>query len=64
MTDNNAPQKQPAIVEQYKGRPILKIPVDLEKNWYMRIGIRKSRAILDHLDEIRAFVEQHETGKH
>ncbi len=42
--------------------PVLKIPVDHAPE--LIIGRRKARAILHHLDAIRAFVARHEVTEH
>ena len=50
----------PAIESSFKGHPILEMKAKAEDKYGLTIGMAKARLILDHLDEIRAFVAKHE----
>jgi len=44
--------------DDYRGNPLLVLPVG-ERNDFS-FGVGKAKAILEHLDAIRAFVAEHE----
>lgn len=48
------------IKGEFKGRPIIsfKRDEDDEKFWF-GFGVGKAEAILEHIDEVKAFVEEH-----
>jgi len=50
----------PAIESSFKGHPILEMKAKAEDKYGLTIGMAKARLILDHLDEIRAFVAKHD----
>ena len=43
---------------EYKGSPIISLKKDAEDKYGMSFGVRKARLILEHIDDIREFVEQ------
>lgn len=43
----------------YKGTPMLIIRSTPQDKFPFQFGIKKARLILDHLDDIREFVEKH-----
>jgi len=46
----------PAIIEQFRGRQILKITPRNNKGYYLRIGKVKAELIIEHLKEIQQFI--------
>jgi hypothetical protein len=47
-------------ISEYRGFPTIGIPTGTNKNgetYYFTFGKGKARAILEHIDEIRAFVD-------
>ena len=54
------PEKIGGVQEgEYKGRPILKLP--LPSGIAFSFGIIKAKTILTYLEDIKKFIEQHET---
>jgi hypothetical protein len=51
--------KLPVQTEQYKGKPMLKLPMGTDGRWFFSFGISKARKILEYLPEIQTFVNQH-----
>ena len=45
---------------EYNGKPLLEIARDEKDQFGFKFGLKKARMILDHLDEIRAFVEKND----
>lgn len=48
---------QKATIGSYKGQPTISLPVDDSGKYPFTFGLRKARAVLDYLDDIRAFVQ-------
>lgn len=46
-----------AEVSEYKGKPIISLPLGESGKFWFSFGVGKARAIIEHLDEIRAFVD-------
>jgi len=44
---------------EYKGTPTLSIPTG-EKGYAFTFGVKKARAIVAHIEAIRAFAQEHE----
>jgi hypothetical protein len=44
--------------DSYQGNPLLVIRNMPDDQWPFQIGVRKAKLILDHVDDIRAFVEK------
>lgn len=54
---------EPSRVEEYKGTPILVIPMGRAKDgkeYTFAFGLKKARAILEYLEDIRDFVRSEE----
>lgn len=49
-----------ATENTFKGHPTLEMRAKPEDKYGLTIGMAKARLILDHLDEIKAFVANHE----
>lgn len=49
----------------YKGAPTISlfVPGTITEKFPLTFGVSKAKLILDHIREIRAFVEQNETSK-
>lgn len=56
MSDTDT-TKEEVTYGDYKGNPTITLPVG-QKGF--TFGLTKARAILNHIEEIRAFVEKHE----
>jgi len=49
-----------AIVGEYKGKPILKLCRKEDDKWPFSFGVAKAKLALEHIDEIRKFVEDND----
>lgn len=45
---------------EYNGKPLFEIARDEKDNFGFKFGVKKARMILDHLNEIRTFVEKND----
>lgn len=48
---------------EYKGNPILKIPLSSDGKYYFSFGVKKAYAILKNVKAIKAFYLKHKDGK-
>lgn len=46
--------------DEYKNNPLVVLKEDEDAQAF-RFGIRKARLIIEHIDQIKAFVEKHDT---
>lgn len=44
---------------EYQGRPMIVLKNSEEDKYPFQFGLRKARLILDHIEDIRKFVENH-----
>jgi hypothetical protein len=44
---------------EFKGNPMLVLSQGPDDRFPFRFGLKKAKLILDHVEEIRAFVEKH-----
>ena len=56
----NPDQKLPATVGEYKGNPIISLPVAGSTKYPFTFGVNKAKAILEYLDDIKKFVEDND----
>ena len=56
MTD----EKPKATVGEYKGNTIITLPVAGSTRYPFTFGINKAKAVLEYLDDIKKFVEEHD----
>lgn len=64
MSDYPDPVVIPTI-DSFRGYPVLKLPLGEGKNgkrFDFTIGLKKCRAILEHIDHVRDFVEKVESN--
>jgi len=47
------------LIEEFKGNKIIKIPTDENGQYFVSFGVKKAKAILDHIDDIKKFVEEY-----
>ncbi|MEF8848207.1 MAG: hypothetical protein V5A68_03650 [Candidatus Thermoplasmatota archaeon] len=47
-----------AIKEEYKGNPILVLKRNKDDEWFFSFGVTKAKLVLDHIDDIKKFVEE------
>jgi hypothetical protein len=53
-------EKLTATVSEYKGNPILSLPVAGSTKYPFTFGLNKAKAILEYLDDIKKFVEEND----
>ena len=49
-----------AEITEFKGNKVLVLKRNPEDNWPFQFGISKAKLVLDHLDDIKRFVEENE----
>jgi ClpP class serine protease len=51
-----------AIVEEgeYKGSPMLVLKNTEEDRWPFQFGLKKAKLIMEHIEEIKQFVQKHD----
>lgn len=47
--------------DEYKGKPILVLKRNEEEKYPFSFGVAKAKSILECIDDIKAFVEKHDT---
>lgn len=54
-----------AIVEvsEYKGNPVLTLKNDPDDRYPFTFGVKKAKLVLEHIEDIRKFVAEHESKK-
>lgn len=58
------PEEKPeAVIGEFKGSPTITIFINKNENYRFSFGLGKARTILDYLDEIKKFVDDHEKAK-
>lgn len=57
MADNEAVKSKEVTYGEYKGNPTITLPLGPQG---FTFGLNKARAILAFIEEIKAFVKQHE----
>jgi hypothetical protein len=62
MSEEKKEEKLPAEVGEYKGSTILTIFTGNNPNYKFSFGVSKAKAILNYLDDIKKFVEEHDKG--
>lgn len=51
-----------AVQTEYKGNPMLTIRKDADDKYPFSFGVKKARLIIDHINDIQAFVAENEGG--
>ena len=54
--------KREVSVSDYKGHPILQIPVGQSDRTF-GIGLSKAKAVLEYMDDVKKFVEKYNTNE-
>jgi len=54
-----------ALVEEseYKGSPVLILKANEEDRFPFNFGVRKAKLMLEHIEDIKKFVQKHEANK-
>lgn len=58
MAENEAPKQDEVIVGEYKGNPVITLPIGPRGGF--TFGLTKARAIIKYLDDIKAFIDTNE----
>jgi hypothetical protein len=58
MAENEAPKQDEVIVGEYKGNPVITLPAGPRGGF--TFGLTKARAIVQYLDDIKAFIANNE----
>lgn len=58
MAENEAPRQEEVIVGEYKGNPVITLPIGPRGGF--TFGLTKARAIVKYLDDIKSFIENNE----
>lgn len=45
---------------EFKGNPMIVIKIDEEDKYPFQFGVKKAKLILEHIEEIKNFVEKHD----
>jgi hypothetical protein len=53
----------PATESEFKGNPMIVLSQGDEDKFPFQFGLKKAKLVLEHLDEIRKFVEKHSAPK-
>jgi len=55
-------ESAPEVLEgEYRGNPMMIIRTSPQDKFPFQFGVRKARLIVDHIDDIRTFMEKHKT---
>lgn len=53
-------KKMEVTIGEYKGSPVISLPISPDGKFPFTFGLGKAKAILRYIDEIRKFVEDHD----
>jgi hypothetical protein len=53
-------KKMEVTIGEYKGSPVISIPISPDGKFPFTFGLSKARAILKYIDEIKKFVEEND----
>ncbi len=53
-------EKIPAKIGEFKGNAVITLPIGNSERYSFTFGVSKAKAILEYLDDIKKFVEEHE----
>lgn len=56
----NNEEKLPATISEYKGNPIISLPLGNNERYSFSFGLTKAKAIMEYLDDIKGFIEKME----
>ncbi len=56
-------EKKGAKIGEFKGNPVISLPVGGSDRYPFTFGLSKAKAILEYIDDIKKFVEDHDTKK-
>ncbi|GEM_PF-253096 len=56
-------EKKGAKIGEFKGNPVISLPVGGSDRYPFTFGLSKAKAILEYIDDIRKFVEEHDSKK-
>jgi hypothetical protein len=53
-------KKLEVTIGEYKGSPVITLPLSADGKFPFTIGLAKAKVILKYLDEIKKFVDEHD----
>ena len=56
-------KKLDVTIGEYKGSPVITLPLSADGKFPFTFGLGKAKAILKYLDEIKKFVDEHDKKK-
>ncbi len=56
-------EKKGAKIGEFKGNPVISLPVGGSDRYPFTFGLSKAKAILEYIDDIKKFVEDNDTKK-
>ncbi len=56
-------EKKGAKIGEFKGNPVISLPVGGSDRYPFTFGLSKAKAILEYIDDIKKFVEDHDAKK-
>jgi hypothetical protein len=48
------------VIGEYKGNPVITLKRSEEDNYGFTFGLSKAKLILEHLEDIKRFIEEHQ----
>jgi hypothetical protein len=56
-------KKLDVTIGEYKGSPVITLPLSADGKFPFTFGLGKAKAILKYVDEIKKFVDEHDKKK-
>ena len=56
-------EKLGATIAEFKGNPVISLPVSGSMRYPFTFGLNKAKAIIQYLDDIKKFIEEEEAKK-
>ncbi len=56
-------EKLGATIAEFKGNPVISLPVSGSMRYPFTFGLNKAKAIIQYLDDIKKFIEEQEAKK-
>jgi len=58
-----AEERPQPVIGEFRGNPVITIFIDKNEAYKFTFGLGKARAIIEYLDDIKKFIEQHDKPK-
>jgi hypothetical protein len=60
MAEENLEKKSEVTFGEFKGSPVISLPLSADGKFSFTFGLSKAKAIMKYQDEIKKFVDQHD----